>query len=337
MVTIRDVADNAGVAISTASYALNGKGNLSEKTRRRVLAVAHQLGYVPNMNARGTKTGHGFLLGILLRETSHPLVLQLIEGIDQTAFEHGYTVAFYITGHQETRERRVLDQLRGRQVSGVIVADWRDKNPRELAYPVHLPVVYTNHRSYTGPASCVLVDNFQGGYLATRHLVALGHRNIAYIGGPHDRPSNRDRYAGYCRALEESNLALQKRLVKSNPKYQFQCGYTSMQHLLDNRGFTAAFAGNDELAMGAITACIERGVHVPRDVAVVGYDGTSIGNNFRPSLTSVQLPLRQVGRTAARLLIEAIQEKSQVGVHVQVPCRLLVRGSCGAMAPAVQI
>lgn len=334
MVTIRDVAQKAKVSTSTVSCVINNTGNISEATRRRVLRAIKELGYAPNHAARSLKGKDARLIGLLLSDIDREFSHRLAKGVEKYASESGYFTLFCSTGFDPEKEKAYIKLLQARQVSGIIIGSWRtDRQVAAALSEVEVPLVAANYYVTAGKTSSVVVDNFSAGVDATRYLIGLGHRRIAFISGPENRRASQDRYDGYVRALKDAGLELNPHLVKQGDFF-IKGGYRATIELLEESAsstpanrFTAIFAANDDMAVGAIMALRERGWRVPEDLAVLGFDDGRLATSVEPRLTTMYLPMKEVGATAARLLIDLLEGRVDEAQTISVKSRLVVRES----------
>lgn len=333
-VTIKDVAARAGVSYQTVSRVINNKGEVSPEVRARVQTAIAALRYRPNAIARSMVKGNTHTLGCIAPNLTDYTFACILEGAKSEAQRRGY---FLLSASaQDTREVGPLcDEMLGSgRVDGLLVINpYADGRYRcfERSITQGAAIVYSGaspHGSAATPS--VRLDDETGGYQATHHLVALGHRRIAMITGPSSEDCVTDRSAGYARALAEAGLAYQDKLVVQGD-WSATTGYNAMHTLLDTSPeLSALFAQNDRMAVGAIRAARERGLAVPEQMAVVGFDDMPLASYFDPPLTTVRQDIFEHGRQAACLLIERIEKPDAPARQVVIPCELVVRESCGA-------
>jgi LacI family transcriptional regulator len=327
--TIYDVSRTAGVSISTASKALNGKGKLSTATRERVQAAAAQLGFRPNELAQSLLRGRSFTIGLVI-SSIYQRLMPLLTGIEDTLAAAQYSVFLCNTHDDPARERQHLNALLAKQVDGIIIAGRQiDPRPPIEVQRGGVPVVYAYSLIDDPSALCLLPDEHHGARLAVEHLLRLGRRRLAHIAGPTDRLAVRVREETMRRTLVEYNLDLPtQRIVHGELDEHF--GYSAANTLLDrDPTIDAFFCGSDVPARGAVDAMRERGVRVPDDVAVVGYHNIkAIATAARPPLTSVDANLYELGRQTSNHLLSMIDGRRLAGAY-RLPFQLVVRGSCG--------
>jgi len=325
MSTMKDVAKAANVALSTVSLALRNDPKVKEVTRRRILEVARELQYRPNGIARDLKTRRTDTICILLHDLGGPFYSELIRGVQDVATSRGYnTIASGSLGGRNGSAVRLMSEHR---VDGVIVlAPDVDDDIIIQSAAEDLPVVVLDRDLTADFVYSVRVDNEQGGYLVTRHLLEMGHQRIVFVSGPADTLDAELRYRGYLKAMREFSAPESKRF-DYNGQFTEQGGYTVGKVLgAQSELPDAVFASNDEMALGILRAFEEKGIRVPEDVALAGFDNIRIAQYVRPPLTTVQQPMYEMGAVAAQLLFQALGG-SHVLESVQLATNLVVRQS----------
>jgi DNA-binding LacI/PurR family transcriptional regulator len=322
--TIRDVAARAGVSHQTVSRVLNDQDNVVRTTRERVLAAIGELGYVPNPSARSLSSNRLHTLGVVTTDISDYFFSQAIAGAEAEARRRGL---FLIIGSVEEEaqgdERAYLRLMLERRVEGLIVAGPTHLERDWLLHPLahRLPIVAITSELVVPEVSVVDVDNQRGGRDATLHLIEHGHRSVATITGPLEWRSARERLDGYREALRTQGLAEH---VEQCPDWSVESGREAARRLLESgRPFTALFAQSDLFALAAISELRSRGLDVPRDVSVVGYDDIPVARYLDPPLTTMSQPMRDVGALAVRLVVE--QLGADGGASREEPGRHLLR------------
>lgn len=330
-VTITGVAREAGVSTQTVSRVINNRPDVSPATRQRVQEVIADLGYRPNATARSLVSKRTRMLGLITADFSDYFFTQVISGAHVEARKHNY---FFILG---STERNVRDEpeyvrlLTAIQVEGILFArPSTEPDSRHLSdLSHHVPVVTTAYHLPGAALTVVDVDNVDGARQATRHLLEHGHRRVAMISGPAGWKSVSDRNQGYRLALQSFGLPVDTSLVATGD-WSYAGGYAAMQQLLARAGaFSAVFAQDDQMALGAIQALHQAGRRVPEDVSIVGYDDIPGAAYSVPALTTIRQPMRQVGEVATRLLIQAVEDPpGSTGGEVLLKTELVQRGSC---------
>ncbi len=330
-VTLREIAKAAGFSVSTVSRAFAGSDHpVNVETKERILSIANQLGYRPNVAARGLKTERTFTIGLVVYNIASPFTPVLIRGIQEYLRQHDYFSIIISTDWDPDLESEAVHQLISRSIDGIIfVESWRDEANVTLDL-ANKPYVFV-YRLFTGfYANSVLADDRHGAQLAVEHLVKLGHRRIAFINGPHDWNSSIDRLAGYRDILEKYGIPYDPSLVGEGT-WEVQSGYPITKNYLSMSDRpTAIFAANDLMALGAIYAVQDAGLNVPKDVAIVGYDDRDIASSSRPTITTVCPPSFEMGKLAARLMVDRLENQIEIKDPIRVQGKLIVRESCGA-------
>lgn len=329
-ITIKDVAREAGFAISTVSRVLNNSGPVSDATRQRVESAAEALGYVPHSAARSLITNKTHNIGILLPDLHGDFYSEVIRGIDQTAQQHNYNILVSSSHNVQSEIEAALRVMRGR-VDGLLVMS-PDINAEALAknLPADLPVILLNCSVEGTAYDAINIDNYQGAYMLTSHLIAQGHRRIAIIKGADGNADAEERLRGYRAALADHDCPSSPDL-ECTGDFREASGYAAAQDLLRHDVQpTAVFASNDAMAAGAMSAFREAGLRVPEDIAVGGFDGIPIGQYLNPPLTTIDIRISEVGRHAIERLLEAISNENQHQRRQEImPTTLVVRESCG--------
>jgi len=326
--TIIDVAAKAGVSKSMVSLVMRGANVVSDEKRRLVLEAAAELGYRPNAAARSLVRQRTNLIGVVLSDLHNPFFTEVIDGIEAEAEARGYRLIISTASRLASIERRALDTLLELRVDGLILASPMLALDAISAASREVPVVLVARPSSSDMVDSVSNDDPTGAALVVQHLVELGHRRIAHVDGGGGAGAA-ERRAGYERAMEERGLGAHIRVAAGT--YTEDGGRTGVSALLD-RGErpTAIFVANDLAAIGALSALAERGIRVPEDMSVVGYDNTSLAALRHVDLTTVDQPRPDMGRTAVALVMERLAQQRTVARHLLIPPRLVVRRTTGA-------
>ncbi|UWZ57061.1 LacI family DNA-binding transcriptional regulator [Dactylosporangium aurantiacum] len=328
--TMRDVATVAGVSTATVSKVLNDRPDVGAEVRQRVLETITRLGYRPNAVARGLRSRHTDTIAILTDDLEGIFTNALMRGVEDAASEYDVSVLLANSYGDPEKERKHLRRLIDRQVDGLIIMSGNRVRPRPgPALPLPgTPYVFLYEYGTSEPVPSVLPDDRGGAVLAARHLTGLGRRRIGFINGPASWDATRDRLEGLTVTVHEAGLTLDPALVRHAPSWSPEDGYALAESMLaTHRPPDAIFCASDDLATGALAAIHERGLRIPGDVAVVGFDDRSLAVHQRPPLTTVALPLHEMGRTAGSLLLAAINGAPQRHELIRVPCELKVRAS----------
>jgi LacI family transcriptional regulator, galactose operon repressor len=324
--TIYDVAGLAGVSTATVSRAINGTGPLKPATRAAIDAAIEKLGYRPNRIARSLVTRSTQTLAFLLPDITNPFYAELVSGIQRFALAHDHTMLLCTTNGDPEQEERYLSLLRSKQVDGALV-DGLVLPPERIARFVEdgFPIVCLDRDVSSRAVPLVQVENRAGAYCATNHLLTLGHRRIAHIGGVPSGISD-EREAGYREALADAEIPGSG--VVAEGGFTVEGGAAAMQRLLDARVRpTAVFAANDLSAIGALNAIVESGRRVPDDISVVGFDDIDLAAFTSPPLTTIRQPAAEIAERATAILIDLIAGQRPRKLRHTLKPELVVRGS----------
>ena len=327
-VSVKDVAARSGVSFQTTSKVLNGKGSVSEITRTRILRVASELGYVPNLQARSLVMQSTREVGLVASDFSDHNLSRFIVGAEREARRQGYSVVISSVDPDGSGAELALRALMGRRVDGVLLAapQMEEDHVAVQALERTVPAVSLHHVPGGGVAT-VGSDHELTGLLATNHLVARGHRQIATVAGARGRRVTQSRLRGYRRALDEAGLAFDQELVEGGD-WEIAGALTATMRLFERRPeITAIFAQNDTMAIGVLSALRNLGRRVPDDCAVVGCDDIEMAAYTVPPLTTIHVPFYETGEEAMRLLLTMIAAGTVVPRNVLLPVHLVVRAS----------
>lgn len=310
-VTIRDVATRAGVSYQTVSRVINNHPDVAAQTREHVRQVVEELGYFPNATARSLASQKTRTLGVIVPDFHEYVYIEAIIGAEQEAKKQGYFFMLGITESDDVHEPEYFRLLAERRVEGILflypsLSTGRDHHYLDILIQHQVPLVTIAYQALNHTLTIVNVDNTTGGYLATRYLVEQGHRHIGLITGPPLWEPAQRRTEGYQKALAEAGIAYNPTLIEPGD-WSYESGERAMRCLLARAPqLTAVFAQNDPMAIGALRALRAAGKRVPQDLALIGYDDIPVAPYIDPALTTIRQPMREVGRVAARLLIEAL-------------------------------
>lgn len=323
LVSLRDIARDAGVSFQTASKALKGTGRVAPETRERIQEVAQRLGYVPNTVARSLATRKTHSLGFVASGMASYVLTPLMHGVEREATAHGYFAVFTLAEPGDHAERLVR-QLAERRVEGIVGAALAHQRNAPYAAALRaLPHAVTVFDVAGGGIPAVSIDERHTGLIATRHLTRLGHLRIAQIVGEPNTSPLTGRYAGYLDGLAGAGIAPLPDAIDAG-HWTPEGGYRAAGRLLDRApDLTAIFAHNDHMAIGAIRAVLDRGLRVPADVSVVGCDDIDLAGFVSPALTTVRIPFDTLGASAVRALLATTRPDHHPAPDPNPPAALL--------------
>jgi LacI family transcriptional regulator len=332
MATIYDVSIMAGVSLATVSRVMNDSTKVSDKTKQKVLDAMQTLGYRPNTIAQSLASNCSNSVGVLVSQLDGPFygpMMTEIETVLRSANKH----VIIASGHSdEKQEKEGVEFLMSRGCDALIL----DVEAVSDEYLIELsqgstPVVFINRYIDAIKERCVYLENEMGGYLATQHILSLGHKDVAYISGPLFKLDARDRLQGHKGALEEYNIPFDPELCVEGDFREFG-GSDAMAYLLSlNKPITAVVCANDQMASGAISVCLERGLRVPDDISFIGYDNIPFPQYISPKLSTVSNPINEMGKMAARWVLQHVYNDKNVYVESSFQPELFIRGSSQAL------
>ncbi len=335
MANIKNVAQHAGVSITTVSHVVNGTRFVSDTARLRVEEAVRQLGYVPSAVARSLKHNSTRTFGMVIPNNSNPYFAEIIRGVEDRCFAAGYNVILCNSNDDAERQASYLRVLAEKRIDGLVfVATGSDAVVRATLGDIKTPLVLLD-REVAGMSNSDLVEvnHTVGGEIATRHLLELGHPRVACISGPPGLSPSSQRRAGWVQALEVAGVE-RKENDLARGDFTARGGYLAMQTLLKRKPRpTAVFVCNDLMAFGALTAAREAGISVPEQLSIVGFDDIDLAAFSAPPLTTVAQPKLQIGTLAAELLLERVETNRSEGRRVILDPQLKIRGSAAPYQP----
>ncbi|HUG15431.1 MAG TPA: LacI family DNA-binding transcriptional regulator [Thermomicrobiales bacterium] len=341
--TLNDVAVRANLSKQTVSRVINNKGEVADDTRARVLEVIREIGYYPNTLARSLVTSKTNVIGLSLPNIDQPFFPQIARGVEDTAYENDFSVFLCNASGDPERELRAIERLRGHRVDGVISFNSRLTDETiERAIGNMFPIVMIN-RELPGVRGTVIWPGYEeGARLAVEHLLVIGRRRVTYLGLDAGSNVDADKYRGYERALEQAGIAVDpdrvtrvSKVVGRGFNELASAGEETIVRLMEaGVRFDGIFASNDLPGIGAMRHLIDAGVAVPDDVAIVGFGGANVTGFVTPGLTTVEMPLYEMGRSAFHVLFDRINGAEQDARLVDVTPSLIVRGSSVATTGA---
>ncbi len=323
-VTLKDVAKEAGVNLSTVSRSLSGGYGVHQATRRRVLEIAERLQYRPNRVARGLVTGCSHTFGLVVSDIRNPFFAEVARGAEDAACRAGWDLVLCNSDLNPEKQMRYIRSLVEKRVDGILMNSviFPDRAQQVELARLGVPLVLLNRPSNPRRFSTVYADNFEGGRLAGRYLTRLGHCAPVHLTGPRRHGNLSDRARGFLKAVPEG--------IVVHGSHTFGGGYEMMLDVLDSRPHTTAvFAGNDSIAFGAIRAVRERGRRVPEDVSIIGFDNLEVSAIIDPPLTTVHQPKYEMGEAGIEMLLKAAAKGERGMVeHRVLGVQLIERHSC---------
>jgi len=328
-VTIKQIAEAAGVSLSTTSRALNGKADVSEETRKRVMEIAQKLGYLPNRSAVSLKKSRTYTIGVVVEDNSNPFWSEVLKGIENAAHREGYHVIFTNTNRNYKNEVENIKLLLERRVDGFLIVPNQERYDDLLELKErNIPFVIMGRHVDFLRVPMVYNDDVKGGNIATSHLIEKGCRRIAFIGAQPYNSASIERKKGYEKALKDAGIGIDESLIKisrdpmKNGVMEVESAYKHMKELLEkNISFDGVFAYNDLMAFGVLKALKEEKISVPDKVKLIGYDDIFYSSIITPSLTTLKTKKQILGEIAFDLLLN--KKKDEIVLDV----KLLVRES----------
>lgn len=333
-VTIRDIAKHAGVSVSTVSRVMNKKPDVKPETQEKVTLAIEELGYSPNIVARGLVLKRSNVIGFIVPDIMNPSFPELARGVVARAKTYGYSVMFFDTNHDSKVEKEAIRLLQSKQVDGIILSfDEANKDELEKLKLERFPVVQIYRKSSRSAISTIAIDNVGSGYTATSYLIGLGHRRIGHITTGKGSQSGQERLDGYKKALAEAEIPYDSALIQVGEN-KAEAGRECMERLLALQVKpTAVFASHDVMAIGAYEAVYNAGLSIPEDISVVGHDNNEMSRLIRPKLTTVDTHKDRLGQASVDLLMEEIEKAEPLNKERVFVTELIVRESSRSMEP----
>ena len=329
-VSIKDIARIAGVSHSTVSRALRNSPLIPAHTAERIQRIAKESGYLASAVARSLVTRRTYAIGVVVTSISDPFNGEVVGGIEEVANRSGFSIILATSQADPDREMTVVRSFQERRVDGILIASSR---VGALYVPLlsefGIPIVLLNNQHPSEFVHSVTVDNVDGALRATRHLIALGHKRVAYLGDRLGLQSDKERYEGYTTALGEAKLPVRRELVVQGDGKPQGAREAARELLALPERPTAIFCYNDMSALGVLEHASERGLQVPRDLSIVGFDDLFFTPFLQPPLTSVRQPKRELGRRAMELLLMLLKGESHEK-SLELGGELMIRGSTAA-------
>jgi len=331
MASMNEVAKKAGVSVATVSRVLNNSTSVNDATRAKIAKAIKELNYQPNRVAKRlrSKSLSGNLIGVLIPDIQNPFYVDVLRGIEDVASSKNYALIMCNFGQDKEKERMYLEILQSESIDGLIAAPASEDDPQlKKMLSNGLPVVCVDRGLKEANVDVVLVDNVDGAYKAVDHLAKSGYRRIAYISGMPTIPSSRLREKGYREALADNGIPFNQELVRYGDS-KHESGIRLCEELLNlSSPPDALFTGNNLITLGALETIHRKKLRIPEDIAIVGFDDMYWSNSLNPPLTAVRQPAYEIGKRAAELLIQRIDDPSRQSIQMILNAELKIRSSC---------
>lgn len=325
-ITLKIVAERAEVSVNTASRAINNKPDINDETKKRVLKVAQELGYVRNATAVALRTKKTGTIGVVIADNRNPFYAEVLNGIEEAAREKNYHIILVNTQRDYQKEEEAINLLLAKRVDGLLIAPVQDRDDdiRNLIM-ANFPFVIVGRDFENIEMDAVYNDEIKGGFLVTEYLFTKGHKRIAFINGFLHKSPAQGRLEGYKKALKKYGIPLDDALV-SVGDIDVENGYERTKQMMkENLDFTAIFAYNDMMAFGAMQAIKEKGLRIPEDIGLVGYDDISFSSLMKPSLTTIRLKKQDLGIESVELLLSRINGSREKMKKIMLDVELQIR------------
>ena len=330
-VNIKDVAAKANVHPSTVSRVLNPetRSMVSAVVVERVTRIAEEMGYSRSSLAYGLRTGRTHTVGVLVPDLTNPMFPPIIRGIERTLAQEGFIAILADSENDQENEKAIVESLKSRNVDGLILATaLRVDSVVDTCVEQRIPLVLVNRTIQARSVTAVINDDEHGIDLAVSHLVDLGHKSIAYIGGPQNTTTGHDRFWAFKKLLKAKRFKSHSELIRNCNAFTETAGRRAFLSILrTGRHFTAVVAANDLLALGCYDALLEFGLECPSEISVTGFNDMPFVDRLSPPMTSIHIPQREIGVQAAQLLLERIRSPESPVRTVNLLPDLVVRGS----------
>ncbi len=331
--TIKDVAKMANVSIATVSLVVHDHARISKETKEKVLAAIIKLNYHPSHSARGLVKRKSGNIGFILTDDhflrTEPFYTHIFIGTEFEAHESEFYVLLTTISSDFNTNDKLPRFILERNIDGVIIAGKVPSPFIEKLSKYYFPIIFVDYWPCTKKYSGVLVDNVNGGMLATDHLIKNGHKNIAFIGGDIDHPSISDRLNGFKKAFFDKGISINEKLIDTIEDYPGRTnGYSAAQRLFnDNNNITAIFACNDAMAIGAMQFMKDKGIKIPDDCSIIGFDDVVSDSAIEPALSTVRVPKMEMGTEAMKLMAHLVKNNIKGNQKILIPVELVIRES----------
>ncbi len=325
-ITLKMVAEKAGVSVNTASRAINNKPDINEETKNRILKVAQKLGYIRNAAAVALRTKKTGTIGVVIADNSNPFYAEVLNGMEEAAREKNYHIILTNTQRNYKKEEEAINLLLTKRVDGLLITPVQDKDDDiKNLIDANIPFIIVGRDFKNIEVDAIYNDEVKGGFLATEYLIKKGHKRIALIDGFLHKSPAKGRSEGYKKALDKYRIPLDESLV-SVGDINIEDGYERTKQMLKkNLDFTAIFAYNDMMAFGAMQAIKEKGLRIPEDIGLVGYDDIPFSSHISPALTTIRLKKQELGVESVKLLFSRINGSRKKMKKIILDVELIIR------------
>ena len=332
---LKDIAKKLNISISTVSRVVNGKTYVKPETREQVMQALDELNYMPNQVARSLKNKSTKTIGIMVPDIGEDFFAYVIKGIDDVLSRNGYAMILCDTGESAEKEELYLNLLSEKQIDGVILATvCKEHKTLYKLIAKELPIIFIdNLPNLKSNYDSVIIDNSRASYIAVEHLIKLGHKTIGTIIGKMDETTGYERLLGYKKALEDSKIDISESLIRIGD-FKEKSGYENMKALLElNENISAVYVASSKMTYGAIKAIREKGLKIPEDVSLVGFDIHDVSGLITPSITTILQPEERIGKVAGELMLKRLQDSNErFNQKIVLDPDILIRDSCGYMS-----
>ena len=325
-ITLKMVAEKAEVSVNTASRAINNKPDINLETKKRVIQIAKELGYVRNATAVALRTRKTGTIGVVIADNRNPFYAEVLSGMEEAAREKNYHIILANTQRDYQKEEEAINLLLAKRVDGLLIAPVQDRDDDiKNLIDANIPFVVVGRDFKNIEVDAIYNDEVKGGFLATEYLIKKGHKRIALIDGFLYKSPAKGRLEGYKKALNKYRISLDESLI-SVGDINIEDGYERTKQMLEkNLDFTAIFAYNDMMAFGAMQAIKEKGLRIPKDIGLIGYDDILFSSLISPALTTIRLKKQELGVKSVKLLFSRINGNRKKTKKVMLGVELVVR------------
>ena len=325
-ITLKMVAERAGVSVNTASRAINHKSDINQETKKRILKVAQELGYVRNDTAVALRTKKTGTLGVVIADNRNPFYAEVLNGMEVAAREKNYHIILANTQRDYKKEEEAINLLLAKRVDGLLIAPVQDRDDDiKKLVEANIPFVIVGRDFENIEVDAVYNDEVKGGFLATEYLIKKGHKRIALIDGFLYKSPAKGRLDGYKKALNKYRISLDESLI-SVGDINIEDGYERTRQMLGkNLDFTAIFAYNDMMTFGVMQAIREKGLRIPEDIGLVGYDDIPFSSLISPALTTIRIEKQELGIESVKLLLSHINGNREKPKKIMLDVDIIVR------------